>query len=260
MTEARYQLRSLQKPTLWTMPDEILPTSSRGAIIERFVRKERLRERMRFFELSSLAAIYAKERSGGDVDAAYREIVDALDETGFLGSRVLYLHPAVRPPYFTERLRSKKVIPKPLPHKNNPIITRQFIEARERNLSWADTRDAYLAKSWVASLYAGRWLQSKGITPPNSIAWALLKRVEKAPLRASLVKLTKPVPKVGPRRAARLALDILYPEGIPIDKTDQELTNTVNRYIQRHHSDLVEGRVKQTVDITTVRRAAERRV
>ena len=61
--------------------------------------------------------------------------------------------------------------------------------------------------------------------------------------RSLLKKLKKPVPKKGPRRAARQGLDALYPQGVPINKTGQELTNEVNRYIRKQPSDLIEGRV-----------------
>jgi hypothetical protein len=54
-------------------------------------------------------------------------------------------------------------------------------------------------------------------------------------------------------------LDVLYPKGVPNDKTGQELTNSVNRYIEGHRSDLIEGRVNQTVSLDTVLRAAERK-
>lgn len=77
--------------------------------------------------------------------------------------------------------------------------------------------------------------------------------------RSLLKKLRKPVPKKGPRRAARLALDAIYPQGVPINKTGQELTNEVNRYIGKQPSDLIEGRVKQEVSLDTVLRAAERK-
>jgi hypothetical protein len=131
---------------------------------------------MRFFELSSLAGIYANQRCRGDIDAGYRELIEAIDHIGFLGSRILYLDRDVQPPYFSQPIKSEKEKPKPLPHKTNPIITRQFIEIREKNLGWPVVRDAYLAKSWINSLPAAQWLQSKGITPPSSIDWSLKPR------------------------------------------------------------------------------------
>src|SRR5262249_46156035 len=104
-----------------------------------------------------------------------------------------------------------------------------------------------------------RWLESKGITPPSSIAWSLKARDEKT--AAPIVKrLIKPIPRTGPKRAARLALDKLYPKGIPVNKTGQELTNSVNAYLRNHRSDLIEGRVRQEVSLETVLRAAERRL
>jgi hypothetical protein len=64
-------------------------TTRRAAVIRRFEIRERARQQMRFFELSSLVGIYANARCGGDIDAGYRELIDALDHVGFLGSRVL---------------------------------------------------------------------------------------------------------------------------------------------------------------------------
>jgi hypothetical protein len=232
--------------------------NNRAAVIHRFVLKERARSRMRFFELSSLAGIYANDRCNGDVDAAYRKLIKAIDDIGFLGSRILYLGPDVGPPYFSEPLTSPEVPLVPKPHKQNPLITRKFIEAREHELGWIIVRDNYLAKSWVQSLYAARWLQSKGIAAPGSISWSLDSRDEKMPTPI-VKKLIKPIPKSGAKRAARLALDALYPKGVPNDKTGQELTNSVNRYFERHRSDLIEGRVNQAVSLDTVLRAAERK-
>jgi hypothetical protein len=77
--------------------------------------------------------------------------------------------------------------------------------------------------------------------------------------RSNVKKLTKPIPKFGPRRAARVALDYLYPHGIPIDKSGRDLANRVNLYIKKHLGDLVEGRVRQEVSVDTVLRAAERK-
>ena len=151
----------------------------RAALIQRFENRERARQQMRFFELCSLAGIYANERCCGDIDAGYHEIVKALDDIGFLGARVLYLDPDIRPPYFPQPRKLEKEKLKWLPHKTNPIITRQFIEAREKELGWPLVRDAYLAKGWTYSLPAARWLESKGITPPSSIAWSLKAREEK---------------------------------------------------------------------------------
>ena len=78
-------------------------------------------------------------------------------------------------------------------------------------------------------------------------------------VRPGLVQLKKPIAKAGPRRAARLALDAIFPEGISTNKTGQELTNVVNNYLKRQPSDLIEGRVKQEVSLDTVLRAAERK-
>lgn len=148
-------------------------TTRRAAVIQRFENRERARQQMRFFELSSLAGIYANDRCRGNIDAAYRELIKSLDDVGFLGSRILYLDPDIQPPYFPQPRKSEEDELKWLPHKQNPIITRQFIEAREKELGWALVRDAYLAKSLVLSLPAAQWLQSKGITPPSSLAWTL---------------------------------------------------------------------------------------
>ena len=122
---------------------------------------------MRHFKLADLAGLYAKERCCGDVDAAYKELVLAFDQVGFSGTKVLFAHPDVSPPYFNGLPRS------------TPIITRQFIEARKKEMGWPAVLDAYLALSWVEALPAAQWLQSKGITPPNSIAWSLKAREEK---------------------------------------------------------------------------------
>ena len=234
---------------------------NRSIVIERFVRKERARSQMRVFELSSLAGIYAN-RCNGDIDAAYRELIKSFDDVGFLGARVLYLHPDVSPPYFRQGPDTdpdpKKPPPPYLPHKLAPIISRQFIKKREKEIGWSEARDGYLAHTWIPARQAARWLQSKGITPPSSISWALTARDEQTPA-SILKKLVKPIPKSGPKRAARLALDALYPKGVPENKSGQELMNAVNKYIERHRGDLVEGRVKQTVSLDTVLRAAERK-
>jgi hypothetical protein len=77
--------------------------------------------------------------------------------------------------------------------------------------------------------------------------------------RPAFRKLVEPLPKKGARRAARMALDALYPDGVPEDKTGQELTNLVNNWLKKQPSDLIEGRVKQTISLDTVLRAAERK-
>jgi hypothetical protein len=77
--------------------------------------------------------------------------------------------------------------------------------------------------------------------------------------RSAFRKLVKPIPNKGARRAARMALDALYPHGVPEDKTGQELTNLVNNWLKKQPSDLIEGRVKQTISLDTVLRAAERK-
>jgi hypothetical protein len=81
--------------------------SNRDAVVRRFALKERAREQMRFFELSSLARIYATA-CGGDIDAGYREVIKSLDDVGFLGSRILYLDSDVQPPYFLQPRKSKE--------------------------------------------------------------------------------------------------------------------------------------------------------
>jgi len=83
----------------------------RAVVIERFARQERARPQMRWFELAVMAALYAKERCNDNIDVAYQELIKALDRTGFLGSRILYLHPEVSPPYFWEQIRTKKSFP-----------------------------------------------------------------------------------------------------------------------------------------------------
>src|SRR5262249_37958786 len=141
----------------------------------------------------------------------------AIDDIGFLSSRILYLDPDVGPPYFSEPLTSPNVPFVHKPHKQNPLITSKFIEARENGVGWIIVRDDYLAKSWVQSLYAARWLQSKGIAPPSAIAWSLKARdatcAEPAPARRNSWK-----PKLGnsitPTEAAICdALNALWPNG-----------------------------------------------
>jgi hypothetical protein len=125
---------------------------------------------MRWFELAVMAALYAKERCNDNIDVAYQELIKALDRTGFLGSRILYLHPEVSPPYFWEQIRTKKSFPPPnLPHKTSPLITRNFIDARIKELSWEVTKNAYLARCWIQATYAARWFQSKGMAVPAAI-------------------------------------------------------------------------------------------
>lgn len=89
--------------------------------------------------------------------------------------------------------------------------------------------------------------------------WLANQTGDQAPRRSGLKKLKAPILKSGPRKAARLALDSLYPTGVPIDQTGQELLNAVNKYIKKQPSDLIEGRVKQEVSLDTVLRAAERK-
>ena len=74
-----------------------------------------------------------------------------------------------------------------------------------------------------------------------------------------LKQLKSKVPSKGPRRAARLALDALYPEGVPVEKSGEELHRNVNRWLDKQSADLIEGRVRQAVSIDTVLRAAERK-
>ena len=77
--------------------------------------------------------------------------------------------------------------------------------------------------------------------------------------RPAFQKLVKPLPKAGARLAARRALDVLFPDGVPIDKTGQELARAVNNWLKKQSSDQIEGRVKQTISLDTVLRAAERK-
>src|SRR5262249_3901126 len=112
----------------------------RADVIERFELQERRRPQMRYFKLADLAGLYAEKRCHGDIDAAYRELVKALDHAGFLGSRVLYLHPDIQPPYFPKPRKSEEEKLEWLPHKTNPIITRQFIDAQEKESGWTIVR------------------------------------------------------------------------------------------------------------------------
>ena len=59
--------------------------ANRTRDVEHFERQERARAKMRFYELSSLAAIYAKERCSGNIENAYEELIKALDDVGFWG-------------------------------------------------------------------------------------------------------------------------------------------------------------------------------
>jgi hypothetical protein len=146
--------------------------STRAAIIERFEQRERSRARPRFFELATMAALYAKERDAS-IEDAYAKLVKALDETGFSGTRILYRHPDISPPYFSKvRLRRPRDLKKVeyRPHKTSPLITRAFIEERIKNLDLAATIEAYLSRCWIPASHAARWLQSQGILVPASIA------------------------------------------------------------------------------------------
>jgi hypothetical protein len=109
---------------------------------------------------------------------------------------------------------------------------------------------------WMNRAVAGQWLKAKGfeLASANEALDAAL-----VTSRSALQKLLKPLPKPGPRLAARKALDALFPNGVPIDKSGKELTNLVNNWLRRQGSDLIEGRVRQEVGKDTVERAAERK-
>jgi hypothetical protein len=144
-------------------------TTPRAIVIERFERKERARPDRRFVPLSTIAKLYAKE-SHCTLDDAYRELIKALDTVGFLGTRVLFLHPDISPPYIRPRdTNPTPSAPPPahLPHKKAPLITRSFIEDRIREMDFGTVRDGYLARCWIAVVSATRWLNSHGITAPG---------------------------------------------------------------------------------------------
>jgi hypothetical protein len=109
---------------------------------------------------------------------------------------------------------------------------------------------------WMIRAVAGQWLKAKGfeLASANEGLDAALKTN-----RSVLKKLLRPLPRSGARLAARKALDDLYPDGVPIDKTGQELTRAVNIWLKKQRSDHIEGRVKQTISTDTVLRAAERK-
>jgi hypothetical protein len=98
-------------------------------------------------------------------------LIAAIDGVGFLGDRILYLHPDISPPYFRKPyLDPNRPLPPFLPHKKNPLITRQFIDERVRENGLTDTCSLYLARCWVRASYAAQWFQSKGIAMPGLVS------------------------------------------------------------------------------------------
>jgi hypothetical protein len=223
--------------------------SGRADAIQRFEARERTRAQMRFYELSTMAALYAKERCV-KIDDAYKELVKALDNSGFLGARVLYLHPDVSPPYFREgpdlNLDPKKPPPPYLPHKTSPLIIRQFIEAREKEMGWDITRDVYLARCWIPAKQAAQWLQSKGIEPPRAIG-------RRAALTRRVVN-TRKAPMSQKRLRAQTAIAEIWPSGVPKPEavSDKELVSKVSQHLEK--------KGLQAVHRDTVLRAARRRL
>jgi hypothetical protein len=80
----------------------------------------------------------------------------------------------------------------------------------------------------------------------------------KPPRKLKKLKLAVPS-KPGPRRSARLVLDALHPDGIPIDLSGKQLHQAVNRWLRKHPAHFVEGRTRETISLDTVLRAAERK-
>ena len=80
----------------------------------------------------------------------------------------------------------------------------------------------------------------------------------KPPRKFKKLKLAAPS-KPGPRRSARLALDALYRDGIPIDLSGKQLHQAVNQWLRKQPSHFVEGRTREEIGLDTVLRAAERR-
>jgi hypothetical protein len=80
----------------------------------------------------------------------------------------------------------------------------------------------------------------------------------KPPRKLQKLKLAVPS-NPGPRRSARLALDALYPGGIPIDRSGKQLHQAVNQWLRKQPAHFVEGRTRATISLDTVLRAAERK-
>jgi hypothetical protein len=78
------------------------------------------------------------------------------------------------------------------------------------------------------------------------------------PRKLQKLKLAMPS-NSGPRRSARLALDALYPAGIPIDLSGKQLHQKVNQWLRKRPPHFVEGRTRGTISLDTVLRAAERK-
>jgi hypothetical protein len=185
-------------------------TTARAASIERFERRARSQDPIRYFAVETMAALYARHRGDADTLPAYRELMKALDGVGHLGSRVLYLHPDISPPYFP-----------PHPHKGAPIITRAFIAQRVDESGIELTRDAYLSRCWIDAASARRWLNSYGIDAPGLNAETPPKPSRAAP-RAKK-KATK-------RQRAETAIAELGPE--VLDLTNTELTYRVCNHLR----------------------------
>ena len=80
----------------------------------------------------------------------------------------------------------------------------------------------------------------------------------KLPRKLKKLKLAVPS-KPGPRRSARLALDMLHPGGIPIDLSGKQLHQAVNQWVRKQPAHFVDGRTRATISLDTVLRAAERK-
>jgi hypothetical protein len=131
-------------------------------------------------------------------------------------------------------------------------------------LTQDESKDAYIAHCWVSSIHCREWFADRGYLWPKRFDPVARNVTEcdiepKNDFSRKYKRLVEPVPPKGPRRAARIALDKLYPLGVPLDKSGAELQIAVNRYIEKQPSDLIEGRVRQQVSLDTVLRAAERK-
>jgi hypothetical protein len=222
--------------------------SRRALVIERFERRERARDQRRFLDLPTMAALYSKERSSrGDLDTAYHTLVRSLDDVGFLGTRILYLHPDVSPPYFRPPDRNpnpKAPLPPYIPHKTKPLITRSFIEQQIRSMGWDVTRDAYLARCWIDATCANRWLNSHGIAVPGLVA-----RSSKDP--SNKKSATPRPPAAAPTKRQRAAAAIAELRSMILDLSNTELVHRVSKHLT--------AKGLPPVSRDTILRAAKRR-
>ena len=136
---------------------------------------------------------------------------------------------------------------------------------RERWVAWREinsgpVRDRLLKSGWVPRHLCLKFAASVPFQPkPDWIQDhpAQSDIGKTAPTRKS--PMAKRPSRNGPRLVAWLALKERFPdEQIPVDDSDTKLRKIVQTYIDRR-PDTLEGRVRQEVDITTVRRAAGRR-